>query len=98
MPSTGSRGWLPKTYVEELRAYTQLLRLCRLDSTETLCRTAFNTPAKVLYDYDGQTEDELSVKEGTAVFIGDKIDSDWARAVLDGKVGLVPLAYVEESQ
>lgn len=63
-----------------------------------LCRTAFNTPAKVLYDYEGQTEDELSVKEGISVFISDKIDSDWARAVLDGKVGLVPLAYVEESQ
>ena len=57
---------------------------------------AFNTPAKVLYDYQAQSEDELSIQEGTALIIGDKVDSDWARAVLDGKVGLVPLAYLEE--
>ena len=59
---------------------------------------AFNTPAKVLYDYQGQTEEELSVQEGATLFIGDKIDADWARAILNGKVGLIPLAYLEESQ
>lgn len=94
VPATGSRGWLPKTYVEELRTTRELVH----DAYKLIAITAFNTPAKVLYDYEGQTEDELSVKEGMSIFIGDKVDSDWARAVLDGRVGLVPLAYVEESQ
>ncbi|KAK9896443.1 hypothetical protein P389DRAFT_211187 [Cystobasidium minutum MCA 4210] len=75
VPATGSRGWLPKTYVEEL---------------------AFNIPSTVLYDFEGATEDELKVTAGTHVFVCEKVDTDWVRVVLNGRVGLVPSAYIEE--
>jgi hypothetical protein len=58
---------------------------------------ALNITAKLLYDYQGQTEDELKVQEGASVVIGEKLDGEWARAIHDGKVGLVPLTYLEES-
>lgn len=57
---------------------------------------AFNIPATVLYDFKGATEDELEVNAGTHVFICEKVDGDWSRAILNGRIGLVPAAYVEE--
>lgn len=50
----------------------------------------------MLYDFDGTTEDELTVSAGTDVFVCEKVDADWIRAVLNGRVGLVPTAYVQE--
>lgn len=57
---------------------------------------AFNIPGIVLYDFEGGTEDELKVVSGTHVFVCEKVDSDWVRVVLNGRIGLVPAAYVEE--
>lgn len=59
--------------------------------------------ARVLYDYEAQTEEELSIKEGGIVLITDDTDQDWWQAYerpldtfAEGKFGLVPLTYVEE--
>lgn len=57
---------------------------------------AQDLPATVLYEFDGQSEDELKVVPGVKVSICEKIDADWARVVLDGRVGLVPLTYLQE--
>lgn len=58
--------------------------------------SALNIPAKLLYDYQGQTDDELKVQEGASVVICEKLEDAWARAIHDGRVGLVPLTYLEE--
>lgn len=58
--------------------------------------TAFNIPAKALYDFAGATEDELNISAGEELFICEKIDADWVRGVINGRVGLVPAAYIEE--
>jgi hypothetical protein len=59
--------------------------------------------ARVLYDYDAQTDEELTIKEGTILLITDDTDQDWWTAFerpldtfQEGKSGLVPLTYVEE--
>lgn len=57
---------------------------------------AFNIPSTVLYDFEGTSEDELQVSAGTHVFVCEKVDSDWVRVVLNGRVGLVPAAYIQE--
>ena len=54
-------------------------------------------PARTLYDYTGGGEEELSVQSGQDIFIGDKLDGGWARAIHNGKVGLVPLSYLDEN-
>ncbi|KAJ3270203.1 cytoskeletal protein binding protein [Terramyces sp. JEL0728] len=60
--------------------------------------------ARVLYDYEAQTDEELTVKEGGILLITDDTDQDWWTAYerpldtfQEGRSGLVPLTYVEEA-
>ncbi|KAJ3315817.1 cytoskeletal protein binding protein [Boothiomyces sp. JEL0838] len=60
--------------------------------------------AKVLYDYEAQTDEELTIKEGGILLITDDTDQDWWTAYerpldtfQEGRTGLVPLTYVEEA-
>lgn len=103
----GFMEWFPRQAVEVgCQKHTLKSFVSRLGEVSALYQLmcfasafiAFNTPAKVLYDYQGQSDEELSVREGMSIFVGDKVDADWVRAVHDGRVGLVPLAYIEESQ
>jgi actin cytoskeleton-regulatory complex protein SLA1 len=59
--------------------------------------------ARVLFDYDARTEEELTIREGTILLITDDTDQDWWTAYerpletfQEGNTGLVPLSYVEE--
>jgi hypothetical protein len=59
--------------------------------------------AQVIYDYEAQTSDELTIKEGQILLITDDNDQDWWEAqektndtFQEGAKGLVPLTYVEE--
>jgi uncharacterized protein YaiE (UPF0345 family) len=59
--------------------------------------------ARAIYDYDAQTSEELTVKEGAVFLVLDDSDPDWwtcqERAhdtFQDGNVGLVPVTYIEE--
>ncbi|KYQ89843.1 myosin IB [Tieghemostelium lacteum] len=50
--------------------------------------------AKVLYDYDASSGDELTVKEGDVIYIINKDNADWWEAELRGKKGYVPSNYL----
>lgn len=50
-----------------------------------------------LYDYDAQSEQELSFKAGDVISILDKDESGWWHGELNGRVGVFPAAeWVEE--
>lgn len=49
---------------------------------------------RVLYDYDAQKEDELTLRENAIVYVVKKNDDDWYEGVLDGVTGLFPGNYV----
>ncbi|EFO86896.1 CRE-ABI-1 protein [Caenorhabditis remanei] len=49
---------------------------------------------RVLYDYDAQKEDELTLRENSIVYVLKKNDDDWYEGVLDGVTGLFPGNYV----
>ncbi|CAP28783.1 Protein CBR-ABI-1 [Caenorhabditis briggsae] len=49
---------------------------------------------RVLYDYDAQKEDELTLRENAIVYVLKKNDDDWYEGVLDGVTGLFPGNYV----
>ena len=53
--------------------------------------------AKVLYDYDAENEDELTIREGDIIVILDKHleDSGWWKGELAGKSGVFPDNFVE---
>lgn len=53
---------------------------------------------RALYRYSAQQADELSFEEGDNLYIIDiKSDPNWWKASCNGKVGLIPSNYVEES-
>ncbi|XP_047434908.1 SH3 domain-containing protein 19 isoform X2 [Mugil cephalus] len=50
-----------------------------------------------LYDYAGQSEDDLSFQQGDTILITQHIDQDWSRGRLNGREGFLPRAFVEAS-
>lgn len=58
--------------------------------------TKFVFSARVLYDYDAEKEDELTLRENAVVFVVKKNDDGWYEGVLDGVTGLFPGNYVEK--
>ncbi|CAI2348163.1 unnamed protein product [Caenorhabditis sp. 36 PRJEB53466] len=52
--------------------------------------------ARVLYDYDAEKEDELTLRENAVVYVVKKNEDGWYEGVLDGVTGLFPGNYVEK--
>jgi actin cytoskeleton-regulatory complex protein PAN1 len=50
--------------------------------------------AQALYDYTPDNADELPLTEGEIVTIIDKSEEEWWKAERDGKVLVVPCAYL----
>ncbi|XP_063076034.1 sorbin and SH3 domain-containing protein 2 [Engraulis encrasicolus] len=53
-------------------------------------------PARAIYDFKAQTAKELSFKKGDAVNIIRQIDSNWYEGEHRGRVGILPISYVEK--
>ncbi|KAJ4482744.1 hypothetical protein C8R41DRAFT_922118 [Lentinula lateritia] len=59
---------------------------------------------KASYDYEPQSDDEISIKENQILFLKERLDEDWWRVKVKGEsqdqstpTGLVPAAYVEQA-
>jgi hypothetical protein len=48
-----------------------------------------------MYDYPGESADELPFSEGDVISVVDRSDSDWYKAEKDGVIFIVPAAYLE---
>jgi hypothetical protein len=53
------------------------------------------THAKALYDYAATSTDEASLQEGQTYDIVDQSEETWWKAEQNGRVLLVPAAYLE---
>ncbi|KAE8443400.1 hypothetical protein EG329_001880 [Mollisiaceae sp. DMI_Dod_QoI] len=62
----------------------------------TISVTAGSLQHRVKYDFTGQSENEATVKTGDLVVITEKNESGWWLAKVEGKLGWLPGAYVEE--
>jgi hypothetical protein len=51
--------------------------------------------AKALYDYDRQTDEELSFKEEAILDVYDTTDADWTLVGEGGSYGFAPANYIE---
>ena len=49
-----------------------------------------------MYDYEAQTPEELSIKEGQTFYLYDQSDPDWWWGIVEQQVGLVPSSYVDK--
>ncbi|TNN89706.1 Sorbin and SH3 domain-containing protein 2 [Liparis tanakae] len=52
-------------------------------------------PARAIYDFKAQTAKELTFKKGDAVNIIRQIDNNWYEGEHRGRVGILPISYVE---
>ncbi|XP_031416261.1 sorbin and SH3 domain-containing protein 2 [Clupea harengus] len=53
-------------------------------------------PARAIYDFKAQSAKELSFKKGDAVNIIRQIDGNWFEGEHRGRVGILPISYVEK--
>ena len=51
---------------------------------------------RVLYDYQANESDELTIHTGDVINIIDKYDVEWWQGELNGTVGIFPATYVED--
>ncbi|KAI9449187.1 hypothetical protein F5148DRAFT_1248554 [Russula earlei] len=58
-------------------------------------QTIETVKARGLYDYPGNSPDELPFSEGDVISIVDRSDDDWYKAEKDGAIFIVPAAYLE---
>ncbi|CAG8513808.1 2519_t:CDS:10, partial [Dentiscutata heterogama] len=52
---------------------------------------------KAVYDYESQSDEELSFKEDDILYLYDKDDSDWYLVKFNDVFGYIPANYVEET-
>lgn len=50
-----------------------------------------------LYDFVGQTEEELSFQQGDRILVTQHVDAEWCSGRLNGREGFFPTAFVETS-
>ena len=56
-------------------------------------------PPRVIYDYDANMYDELTIRAGDVIRVHDKqADGWWLGELEGGTVGIFPATYVEEEE
>ena len=50
---------------------------------------------KALYDFDSETAQELSFKEGDTIMLSNQLDDNWFEGIVNGQTGMFPVAYVQ---
>lgn len=51
-----------------------------------------------LFDFPGQTADDLSFHKGAIIQVTEHIDAEWRRGRLEGREGLYPAAFTQPHQ
>ncbi|BGP25997.1 class E vacuolar protein-sorting machinery protein hse1 [Rhodotorula toruloides] len=59
-------------------------------------QSSLPTHVRGLFDFEGETSDELAFKRGEVVKVLEKVSEEWWRGELKGRVGIFPTNYVEE--
>ncbi|KTW28133.1 hypothetical protein T552_01992 [Pneumocystis carinii B80] len=54
--------------------------------------------AEALYDYEGEDEDDLTLKVGDKINVLEYVNEDWWRGVCNGKEGIFPANHVKKIQ
>lgn len=54
--------------------------------------------AVALFDFPGQTAEDLPFSKGAVIQVTEHIDTEWRRGRLEGKEGLYPAAFTQSCQ
>lgn len=58
-------------------------------------QTAVEEWVEALFDFPGQTAEDLSFQQGALILVMEHIDADWRRGKLGGKEGVYPAAFTQ---
>lgn len=82
----GREGMFPRTFVE----------LSQQTVTESAGKNdKLTAKAKALFDFDGEFEDELSFKADSVIVLRERVNEEWFKGELNGKVGRFPASFVQ---
>jgi len=82
----GREGMFPRTFVE----------LSQQTVTESAGKNdKLTAKAKALFDFDGEFEDELSFKTDSVIVLRERVNEEWFKGELNGKVGRFPASFVQ---
>lgn len=82
----GHEGMFPRTFVELSQ---ELGTECQSVDDEAAPK------AKALFDFDGEFEDELSFKVDDIIVLLERVNEEWLRGEMNGKVGRFPATFVD---
>lgn len=51
--------------------------------------------AEALFDFPGQTAEDLSFHKGALIQVTEHIDAEWKRGRLEGREGIYPAAFTQ---
>ncbi|XP_015244286.1 PREDICTED: SH3 domain-containing protein 19-like [Cyprinodon variegatus] len=109
----GRAGIFPLNFTEVLEPLPEItssssVETSKLESTEpgetensvTVKPSELETEEWVvaLFDFSGQTAEDLSFHKGALIQVTEHIDADWRRGRLDGREGLYPAAFTQPCQ
>ncbi len=91
---SGAKGFFPSSYVQILDDSKHLISCC-FPWRRSFLMCASIVKAAAMYPYAAGNPDELSFEEGDVLAIVDRSEPDWWKAEKDGKIHVVPAAYLE---
>ena len=66
----------------------------RISGPKNLCLVQVPS-CKALYDFEAESDGELSFKFGDVIKLKKRLDENWLEGELGGRVGMFPTNYVE---
>eukprot|EP00058_Branchiostoma_floridae_P026034 XP_002611524.1 hypothetical protein BRAFLDRAFT_63839 [Branchiostoma floridae] len=81
----GKAGIFPLSFVEVVENLPQ----------DTVSASADGAVVNVLYDFEGESSDELSVKAGRKLKVLSLVSADWLLGEVDGRQGRFPASFVD---
>lgn len=89
LATSGKSGWLPAAYVLSIENGAWVVELPFLTHTAR--------SMKALYDYSPMSAEELALTSDQVYKVVDDSEADWWKIEQDGRIGLVPAAYLDAS-
>ncbi|KXS10459.1 hypothetical protein M427DRAFT_476751 [Gonapodya prolifera JEL478] len=97
----GREGIVPTSYLEPCSAASGSTPSTATTMTHGLSPSSATQKARtlgsatMLYDYDAQNDEEVSVKEGSPVKLVEDERDGWVKVAFNGREGLVPVSYLQ---
>ncbi|XP_068164968.1 SH3 domain-containing protein 19-like isoform X2 [Antennarius striatus] len=89
----GRMGMFPLSFTQVVEALPQATPPTELQTSRD--QNSEEEWAVALFDFPGQTEEDLPFHKGALIQVTQYVDTDWRKGRLDGREGLYPVAFTQ---